>query len=320
MDKSPGSGASIVESTPSGYLAQQYAAAFAEFGEPVELRHAGGWLIKRSIAGTPYFDAMGCYPMLCCRDWSRLADDLAAIGGELVSVAAVLDPFADHDERLLKQCFPDIARPFKNHYVTDLSQARDSYIASRHARNLKKASSIVQVEQCHCPGDWLDDWTRLYGTLIERHSIRGITAFSRESFRKQLEVPGLTMFRATYAGETVGMLLWFAQGNVAYYHLGAYTPLGYELRASFALFSFVIDFFTAQGVGWLNLGAGAGSGLSEEAAEDGLSTFKRGWSTGTRTAWFCGRTFDRDRYSAIVSSRNLPPTAYFPAYRQGEFA
>lgn len=319
MDKVIGSDASIVEATACGYLAEQYAAAFTEFGEPVELRHAGGWLIKRSIAGTPHFDAMGCYPMLCCRDWSRLADDLATLADDLVSVTAVLDPFGDHDERVLKECFPDIARPFKNHYVTDLSRPKESYIAPRHARNLKKAAALVQVEQCQRPSDWLDDWTRLYGTLIERHSIRGITAFSRESFRKQLEVPGLTLFRATHAGETVGMLLWFLQGNVAYYHLGAYTPLGYELGASFVLFPSVIDFFTARGVGWLNLGAGAGSGLSG-AAEDGLSTFKRGWSTGTRTAWLCGRTFQRDRYSAVVASRNLPPTAYFPAYRQGEFA
>ena len=303
----------------TGYLAPEYATALAEFGVPTQLPRAGGWFLKRPIAGFPYVDGMGCYPMLSCRDWTRLDADLDAAGRELVCFSAVIDPFGNHDEALLKRCFPDVAFHFKNHYVTDLSQPPESYISPRHLRNVKKATQAVGVERCENPSVFLADWMRLYGVLIERHSIRGLSAFSSESFARQLQVPGLVMFRATLNGETVGMLLWLVQNGVAYYHLGAYTDAGYELRASFALFWNVIEHFTAQKLKWLNLGAGAGAGLTD-AATDGLSVFKSGWSNGTRPAWFCGRVFNRVSYDSMVAARNIAPTKYFPAYRQGEFA
>jgi hypothetical protein len=50
-----------------------------------------------------------------------------------------------------------------------------------------------------------------------------------------------------------------------------------------------------------------------------LSRFKRGWATGTRTAYFCGRIFDRANYREITRASGCMATDYFPAYRQGEF-
>ena len=304
-----------MEST--GYLAPEYAAALREFGEPTELRRAGGWLLKRSIAGTTLFDGMGCYPMLSCRDWTELGADLEQLRSRLVCFSAVIDPFGNHTEELLKDCFPDVARPFKNHFVVDLSKPREGYISSRHRRNVKKAMQAVIVERCEVASDFLDDWVALYGVLTQRHSVRGISAFSRDSFKRQLEVPGLVMFRATLDGKTVGMILWLVQNDVAYYHLGAYDDAGYELRASFALFWRAVEYFAEQKFNWLDLGAGAGTGAG---ATDGLSAFKSGWATGTRTAWFCGRIFDRSAYTSVLVSKNIPSTTYFPAYREGEFA
>ena len=115
---------------------------------------------------------------------------------------------------------------------------------------------------------------------------------------------------------TVGMTLWYVQDTVAYYHLGASSDLGYELRASFALFWLAIEYFASKGLHWLNLGAAAGI---TSAADNGLSRFKRGWSTGTRTAYVCGGIFAPDKYSELVKATNHPTTKYFPAYRTGEF-
>jgi hypothetical protein len=66
-------------------------------------------------------------------------------------------------------------------------------------------------------------------------------------------------------------------------------------------------------VRWLNLGAGAGL---QAGGDDGLTRFKRGWSTGTRQSWFCGRIFDQRRYDRAV--RGAGSGSYFPAYRHGE--
>jgi len=111
------------------------------------------------------------------------------------------------------------------------------------------------------------------------------------------------------------MLLWYVQGNRAYYHLGAYSPRGYELGASFALFDSAIRYFAGHELEWLNLGGSAGV----TAGESGLDRFKRGWSTEVRPAYFCGRVLDRAKYAEILAARHLPATAYFPAYRAGEF-
>jgi hypothetical protein len=125
------------------------------------------------------------------------------------------------------------------------------------------------------------------------------------------------MLRALYNGATVGMLLWYEQGNRAYYHLGAYSSRGYDAGASFALFDYAIRYFAERGLAWLNLGSGAGVGTS---GEQGLTRFKQGWSTGVRTAYFCGRVFDREAYRQLVERRGLSTTPYFPAYRIGEFS
>ena len=300
----------------TGYLHSRYAESLADLGTPRELRRCGGWILVRQIPWCDFRDAMGCYPLFACQDWSQLNADLEGLVGELVSIALVTDPFGEYDVTFLRVCFPDVVMPFKPHFVVDLSCSMDIFVHPHHRRYARKALHELCVEKCANPTQLLDDWAALYKLLIERHNINGIAGFSRESFAKQLAVPGLVAFRAVYDDKTVGMLLWYIQGHVAYYHLGSYNPQGYELRASFALFWFAIEYFGANGLQWLNLGAGAGMGGE---GSDGLTRFKRGWSTGTRTAYFCGRVLDHGKYSELVQKTGVSATNYFPDYRAGEF-
>lgn len=301
----------------TGYLHPAYADALSEFGQPIFLPQCAGWMLERKIPGYAAVDAMGCYPLFVCQDWSSLHSDLEMIAREWVTLALVADPFGDYSTDYLKACFPDVMIPFKQHYVVNLSRPARDFVIDHHARNARKALQRVTVEACQDPLLLLEEWINLYDMLIRRHQIRGITAFSRRSFTRQMQVPGLVVFLASSEGETVGMLLWYVMGNIAYYHLGASSENGYDLRASFALFSYAIAYFAEIGVAWLDLGAGAGIHGTED---DGLSRFKRGWSNGTRTVYFCGRVFDQARYSEIVSHKTgLPKVDYFPLYRHGEF-
>ena len=153
---------------------------------------------------------------------------------------------------------------------------------------------------------------RLYEILIERHHIQGIATFSTHAFRQQLEIPGTVVFRAVKDGKTVGMVLWCIHDDIAYYHLGAYDEVGYQQKASFALFWRSIEYFISRGFRWLNLGAGAGIKAN---ASDGLSRFKEGWSSGTRTAYFCGRVFNRDLYDFLSMQHSETDDGFFPTYR-----
>ena len=256
---------------------------------------------------------MGPYPLFACRDWSRLPEDLEAIGDDLVSLALVADPFGGYDEDLLDKCF-DVVRPFKQHFVTDLGVPRDSIVSKHHRYYARKALAEVRVEEYEEPSRVLDEWTALYADLAGRHGLKGIRAFSRESFAEQLEVPGMVVFRAVAGDETVGMHLWYVSGEVAYSHLAASSERGYGLMAAYALHWFAVEYFAGR---LASLDLGAGAGLGEESG--GLSRFKKGWSTGTRTVYFCGRTFDREKYAELSHRSGVPETGYFPAYRSGEF-
>jgi hypothetical protein len=298
----------------NGYSHPAYALSLAEFGKPRALPRSEGWLLERPIPTTPYRDAMGCYPLFACRDWSRLDQDLEELSDDLVSVAIVADPFGDHDAAQLRKSFSTLVTAYKEHLVTDLSQS--SFIAPQHRRKARKALEQLDIQRVADPTLFGDEWIELYANLIQRHGIRGLSAFSATSLEAQLAVPGISMFRAIRDNETVGITLWYTDRAVAYYHLGAYSDLGYKLEASFALFWRALEHFSNESLQWLDLGAGAGVSTKE----DGLTRFKRGWSTGTRTAYFCGRIFDQSKYDEVMRMRNVTATNYFPAYRQGEFA
>ena len=306
----------ILNMNKSGYLHPLYSQSFSEFGESIELPASKGWILKRPVSGTSEFDGMGCYPIFACQDWSFLEKDLDGVGDQLICLSLVTDPFGGYDQQDLIRSFKDIARPYKEHFVVDLQQRPEEFVAAHHQRNAHRALKMVDVEVCTEPIKYLDQWVSLYSNLIERHNITGITRFSADAFAKQLSTPGIVVFRASLDDKTVGMLLWYVQGNIGYYHLGAYSPDGYLLNASFALFWTLLGYFANAGVLWLSLGAGAGI---QGAANDGLTRFKSGWSTGVRTAYFCGRIFDRKKYQEIVTARGAPPTNFFPAYRFGEF-
>jgi hypothetical protein len=302
----------------TGYLHHGYAESLSEFGDPFILPRSGGWILKRQIPGFPDHDAMGCYPLFACQDWSQLDRDLAEIGGGLVSLALVTDPFGEYDPAYLRRCFEAVAVAYKEHYVVDLGRFDDSFASSRHRSYARRALKGLSVERCDEPSEHIDEWVSLYDNLIARHGIRGVSAFSSKAFAGQLKVPGIVAFRALHKELTVGMTLWYRRGSLGYYHLGAYSAAGYELRASYALFWSAIRYFAANGLRWLNLGAGAGAAAGSNKT-DGLARFKRGWATGTRTAYFCGRVFDLERYRDITKAKGIYSTSYFPAYREGEF-
>ncbi len=302
--------------TITGYLHPGYAESLREFGTPHELPCSEGWILERKIPGLPYSDAMGCYPLFCCFDWDYLYQDLKELT-DLASLVVVADPFGAHNEKYLRRCFPDLTRPFKQHYVVDLCIPSEVLVCRHHRTAAQKVFKKVFVEECKKPIQFLDTWVELYGILIRRHLIRGVPAFSRESFELQLQLPGVVAFRAfDEQGDTVGMTLWFVQGEAGYYHLGAYNEKGYSTNASYGLFWFAIQHFRELGLRWLNLGGGGGI---KSGHEDGLTWFKKGWANQTRTAYLCGRILDSNKYEKAKLLKGVSTTDYFPAYREGEF-
>jgi hypothetical protein len=300
----------------AGYAHAAYAASLAAFGRPLALPRCGGWLLERALSHAEGHDAMGCYPLFACQDWRGLNSDLEELRGRLVSVVLVPDPFAPVDRETFSDWF-DHARPFKPHHLVDLTRLERAQLPRHHRRQLARAERAVAVERGAEPERWLDAWCELYGGLARRHGLGGIRAFSRESFRRQFAVPGLALFATTAAEGLVGLHLWYRQGEVAFYHLGAMNDAGRRLSASYASFWQAMQRFRQEGVRWLDLGGGAGLAPSGEA--DGLERFKRGWAHETRMTLVCGKVLDRPRYAALCAAAPAGAADYFPLYRHGEF-
>src|SRR5438093_1510186 len=78
-----------VGETVTGYMHPRYARSHQEFGSPRELPRCRGWVLERPIPGFAYTDAMGCYPLFACQDWSQLHLDVEDLRNKLVSLVLV---------------------------------------------------------------------------------------------------------------------------------------------------------------------------------------------------------------------------------------
>jgi hypothetical protein len=296
----------------TGYEHPGYARSLAEFGEPFQLPVSGGWLLRRPIPATLENDAMGCYPLFAAENWSGLAYDLDELSAHLVSVALVADPFGEYSPEQLRSCF-DTVVAFKEHYVVDFSEPVS--ISKHHQYYAKKSTGGSIIEVGPPPDGFCAEWCELYASLVQRHGLRGIKAFSKAAFELQLKTPGMVVARALSGGSLVGAHLWYEQCGFAYSHLAAASEQGYELACSYGIYAASIEYFRER-VRCVDLGGGAGVA----AREDGLSWFKKGWANSTRTAYFCGRILNRERYDALTRTLGKPDCGYFPAYRTGELS
>lgn len=298
----------------TGYGHPRYAQSHAEFGSPRELPACGGWIIERRIPGFAHTDAMGCYPLFACRDWSRLHEDVDALEGQLVSLTLVTDPLGDYDEGVLRRCFPDLVRPFKEHFVVDLTQPRERVVSKHHRYYARKALRELSVEIHADPPAFLDSWMALHAHLVKKHAVRGVAAFSRSAFATQLSTPGVELLSCAWGAEPIAAMMCFASGDAAYAHVLGCSGAGYEKGALYALLWATIERFQGR-ARWLDIMGVPGA---DDAGADGIRQFKRGWTSDTRTAWLCGRILDRDRYQRIVGTTGRAGSSYFPDYRAGE--
>lgn len=258
---------------------------------------------------------MGCYPLFVCRDWLKLHEDLTEIDSGLITLSLVTDPFGAFDHAYLAQHF-QIFRPFKRHLIADLGKNIERFVSRHHRYYARKALREMQVEICEEPVRYVDEWTELYHHLIERHRITGIRAFSAGSFRELFQLPGIILVVGKAGGELVGGHVVAIHNNVAYSHLAAFSRSAYKYRVSYGLYWTTLQYLAERNIRFLDLGASAGIGETEEG---GLGQFKAGWSNDSRTVFFCGRIFDNRRYVNLSRQKTVGVTDYFPAYRQGEF-
>ena len=164
-----------------GYRHPLYAESFSGIGTPFFLPKSKGWLIKREIPGTEFYDAMGTYPLFFCEDWEKLIDDINALSNELIALSLVIGPLEVFPLKEFQNFF-DIFYEYRPHFLLDTQLPIEEVITTGRRRNALKALQEVKVENILSPEIDLDEWCYLYQNLIDKHQITGIRTFSRESF------------------------------------------------------------------------------------------------------------------------------------------
>jgi len=294
-----------------GYSSQGYAASLGHIGEAMELPDSGVWLLRRAISGSDLVDACGCYPLMSCTRGTELIDDFDSMQGSVVSVTAVLDPLATPGRDECERAFCDLYRPFKRHYLVDLSIDQHGQRSTHHRRSVRRALRDVVVEHAEDPRVYASEWAGLYRNLIRDYAFEGDpAAFTEEGLAQQLALDGAHYYRALIDGVCQSACLWLEQDDHIVYHLGASSKVGRDSKASFALFDRALGDAGERGLARANLGGAAGL---EDDEQDGLAMFKRGWSSESVDAYLGGRILDREAYSALCNGEEAGP--FFPTYR-----
>lgn len=301
-----------------GYRHPGYAASLSHLGTLRWLEHARGWFLARSIdSGNQQYDAMGLYPFSSLENVPALACDLDILGQSgLVSLVVVTDPMVSLCKDGLFENF-DVARPFKEHFIADLSETVTSIVSRHHSYYARRAGKELHVERVVEPWHFLHDWISLYTQLTEKHSINDLRAFPRIAFARLLQIPGIVVFKATRNHRVVGAQIFLIEDTVAHSHLAAFSEEGYEYGASYLLDWCAMNYFAGK-VGYVNWGGGTGASGPER---DGLARYKQGWSNRQGTSYILGKIFNPMVYMALCKATNQQEAGnYFPAYRSGEFS
>ena len=140
------------------YACAAYADAFLPDYEPLYLPYSRISILKRTIPGTLYYDALGCYPLSPLFDIGGLEKDWQWLKKEnLVSLVLVADPFFCPLEHALKACFDHVLL-YKEHYMHDFGIP---HAYGRHHRyEVKRAYKAVEIKTLALT-DHIEDWIKL---------------------------------------------------------------------------------------------------------------------------------------------------------------
>jgi hypothetical protein len=288
------------------YASLAYAQAFGAGYEPIYLPGMDLHVLKRPIAGTPYFDAMGPYPLSPVTSVDRAGDDFAVLSAnQVVSLVLVIDPMRAPPVEAMAKAFDQVTY-FKDHFVRE--PGLDRPYSEHHRAKVRRAYRACETRIVRLT-DHLEEWSSLYAALSLKHQISGIQAFDRQYFADLAKLEPL-MVAAFIEGALVSAHIWIRDKDHAYAHLAASSPEGYRQSAAYAVYDHSFRYLADQGVRLVNLGGGAGTA----APSQGLTYLKQGFSTGTLQCYLCGQIIEAEIYNMLSKGCRAE---FFPAYRSG---
>ncbi len=287
------------------YLIPQYADAFLGIAQTIRLPSAQIPMLKQNILQTAYYDLASCYPRTPLFSLEAIDLDLVRLAHEnYISLTFATDVLVQPEFAQYDALF-DYVYPFKQHYI--LNRQLPIVLSKHHRYEIKQAQKKCVVQPISLKEN-LEVWHLLYQKLVWRHRISGLQAFSKHYFQVLSELPNIRALAAFVDADIVSIHLWLSYQDKLYSHLAASNEKGYQHRASYAIYAYIIDIF--QEFTWIDFGGNSGGC---DNPQDGLSRFKSGFSNELRASYILGKIFNPDVYREL--SVGIRAKNYFPLYR-----
>ncbi len=294
----------------TGYQHPGYARSFSGNAQIKRLEHSGGWLLRRPVNNQGIEDLCNAYPMFVGDNVTALAVDLAAMDHtQVASIILRSDPFDDYSITGGLPGF-DIVRPFKHHYIASLERPWRSFVRKS---SRKVAARVRQQFEFSCvpqPSTRAHTLWQLHQLMLEKQGANK-ALWTSEIIAAQLVLPGVTVFEVSDTTQTHAIACFMAVADRVYAHLLGVTEEGRAQNIIHGIYAYALDYFRDQ-ARYIDFGSNAG--LADDP-EDGLSCFKQGWCSETRTSYLCGKILNPSLYTELCYQHGVSSATFFPAYR-----
>lgn len=183
-------------------------------------------------------------------------------------------------------------------------------VSGNHRTAVRKSIKLgVTVDEVDVAGtvDAAHPFRRLYEAAMHALDARDELHLGDEYFERLLRLPGGTtrLLVARHEGGVVAAAMFFVWRARVHYHLSAASPHGRSVHATNAIIEHAKRHLLEPPFD-LHLGGGL-------RQDDSLSRFKRRCASSEHSMRLTERVVDEEAFVALT--RGLPPTGYFPPYR-----
>lgn len=292
-----------------GYKNKGYASSFTEQGEAVYLNNCDGWLIKRPIANTSYFDLIGPYPLFFCKDLLSINKDILDLyHKKIVSLVFVNDQVEPLSLKKTKEQFT-LFKPFKVHYVANLDKPWELFVRRNMRRYANKAFKNFHISLVENNSLFLESLWNFYIENISKKKFTINNLLTKTNLMNQLKLPGVTLFKAESKNKVHGIACYIEVDSRVYGHIIGCSEQGYANYVTYGLYGAALSYYQKR---MESIDFGGNAGLSNDSS-CGLALFKSGWCNQKKMTYLCGKITNKELYSQLTA--NIKNSSYFPAYR-----
>lgn len=293
-----------------------YAKSLHGNAQLIHLPHVDGWVVRRSFKGHGVAenittDLSNPYPMFSCLNLQHIKDDIKILETSSdVSLTLRTDVFDEAIIPKIRSDF-DFIRPFKTHYIAELSTPWREFASRNCRRYAAKAEASFQISRVMSPPDYAASLLKLNQTILKRVDVAFNVNLTEDILRQLLALPEVVLFDARNDDGLQGLALYMRYGDNVYAHTLGVTDQGRSDYAVYGLYGHALDYFqdNARAIDF-----GGNPGMAEDS-ENSIGSFKRAWSNKTQVSFICGKVLRPSLYEDLCQSRSVLQGDFFPAYR-----